>query len=86
MHVRPTGPLTWELTGLLPEGLGVFGAARIWWPGFTRTDAQYRPPLTFVYSREEGSRAARRIVERIDARSWAAPAVTPPLGAWVRIQ
>jgi hypothetical protein len=79
VRVLPTGPLTWELTGLLPEGFGVFGgAARIWWPGCTRTDPKYLHPLIFVYSKEEGARAAARIVEEIDTRSWAPPAVTPP--------
>lgn len=79
IRVLPTGPLTWELTGLLPEGLGVFGgAARIWWPGFTRTDPQYRHPLIFAYSKDEGARAVRRIVEEIDTRSWTPPATAPP--------
>lgn len=78
VRVLRTGPLTWELTGLLPEGLGVFGgAARIWWPGFTRSDLQYRHPLIFIYSPDEGTRAARRIVDEIDTRSWSFPASAP---------
>lgn len=84
VRVVPTGPLTWELTGLLPEGLGVFGgAARIWWPGFTRADPQYRHPLIFAYSVAEGTRAIERIVEEIDGRSWNLPAATPTAShAW----
>jgi len=54
------------------------GAARICRPGFKRTDPQYRHPLILVYSKDEGARAAARIVEEIDTRSWAPPTVTPP--------
>lgn len=65
-----TGPLTWELTGLLPDGLGVFGgAARIWWPGLDRADRPHRHPLIFAYSREEGLRAADRIRQELERRS-----------------
>lgn len=75
VRIVPTGPLTWELTGLLPEGLGVFGgAARIWWPGFTPIDPQYRHPLIFAYSPDEGRRAAKRIVDEIETRPWNVPA------------
>lgn len=67
-----TGPLTWELTGLLPDGLGVFGgAARIWWPGLDRADRPHRHPLIFAYSREEGLRAAGRIRQELARRATA---------------
>lgn len=53
VHVLETGPLTWELAGRLPDGLGVFGgASRIWWPGLESTSPPYRHPLVFAYSTE----------------------------------
>ena len=76
-----TQELTWELTGRLPDDLGVFGgAARIWWPGFTARDLPYRHPLVFAYSPEEGDRAVRRIVEELErheARAFLRPAPAP---------
>ena len=65
----PTQELTWELTSLLPDDLGVYGgAARIWWPGLTVRDQPYRHPLVFAYSPEEGIRATQRIVEELARR------------------
>ena len=80
--VLPTQELTWELTSLLPDELGVYGgAARIWWPGLTEQDQPYRHPLVFAYSADEGVRAAQRIVdeiERHEARALLAPASAQP--------
>lgn len=84
-----TQELTWELTSLLPNELGVYGgAARIWWPGLTETDSPYRHPLVFAYNPEEGARAARRIAEELDrhdAHAYQAPsaAAVPPRKAAV---
>ena len=76
-----TQELTWELTSLLPDDLGVYGgAARIWWPGLTEQDQPHRHPLVFAYSPEEGARATHRIVEELErhaARSFHRPAPKP---------
>lgn len=70
VRLVPTGPLTWDLTGLLPERLGVFGgAARIWWPGLSRDDPPHRHPLVFAYSPEEGRRAIERISQELTGRA-----------------
>jgi hypothetical protein len=71
VRVLPTGDLTWELTALLPDELGVFGgAARIWWPGYADTDAREKHPLYFVWSEAEASAAVRRIARDLAQRGF----------------
>ncbi len=69
VYLMQTGDLTWNLTALLPDGLGVHGgAARIWWPGLTQTSRAHEHPLVFAYSASEGLRAAQRICEELAQR------------------
>lgn len=63
-----TGPLTWEMTALLPEGFSVFGGAcRVYRPGWTPNDPLERHPLLFTWSADKAAATYERILDALDA-------------------
>lgn len=61
-----TGDATWALSEALPARLDVYGgAARIWWPGLSRTSDPYDHPLLVVHSAGDADIAARRVVAAV---------------------
>lgn len=82
VHVLRTGELTWELTALLPDEMGVFGgAARVWWPGYADSDPPRRHPLFFAYSAGEGDAASRRLLADLARHGVAVRHATPTPGS-----
>jgi S1 RNA binding domain len=63
VYVVRTGELSWELTGLLPPSLDVYGGAlRLWWPFGETSPDPLEHPLFFVHDRGQSDKTIARIV------------------------
>ena len=83
VYLIATGPLTWEMTALLPEGMSVFGgASRIYWPGWREDDALQRHQLLFTWGADKAEDTLDRLLTLLDGRRMVSiqpPAPTPSI-------